>query len=283
MAEIRNISDTARLAAMYRALESERPGAHFHDPFARRLAGAPGDAMHASVPDSNRHSWAWITRTVLFDRFITAQVAGGADTVINLAAGLDARPYRMDLPASLRWIEVDLPDLIAYKAGVLEGDRPRCRLERVGLDLADAGGRRALFHRVGTEARRVLVITEGILIYLTSEEVGALADDLAAAPQFERWIIDLSSPELVRTLQRQRFGAQLKDAGAPLKFGPPEGPRFFTAHGWRPLEVSSLLKSAASLNRLPLLLRLFARLPEPKDLPPRRPWGGVCLLGKAQA
>ena len=33
----------------------------------------------------------------------------------NLAAGLDTRPYRMDLPPSLRWIEVDLPDILDYK------------------------------------------------------------------------------------------------------------------------------------------------------------------------
>jgi len=35
--------------------------------------------------------------------------------VVNLAAGLDARPYRMSLPASLQWIEVDLPEILAYK------------------------------------------------------------------------------------------------------------------------------------------------------------------------
>lgn len=283
MAEIRHISDTARLAAMYRALESERPDAHFHDPFARRLAGAPGDAMHAAVPRSDRHSWAWITRTVLFDRLITAEIANGADTVINLAAGLDARPYRMPLPASLRWIEVDLPDLIAYKAGVLKDDTPVCRLERVALDLADTGRRRELFARVGSEARRALVITEGILIYLAAEEVGVLAEDLAATPHLERWITELTSPELMRMLQRQQFGGQLKEAGAPFKFAPAEGPAFFTRHGWRPLEVRSMLKSAAPLGRLPFMLRLFSHLPEPKDGPPRRPWSAVCLLGKAGA
>jgi O-methyltransferase involved in polyketide biosynthesis len=35
--------------------------------------------------------------------------------MVNLCAGLDARPYRMTLPSPLQWIEVDLPDLLAYK------------------------------------------------------------------------------------------------------------------------------------------------------------------------
>jgi hypothetical protein len=44
---------------------------------------------------------------VLFDRFISDAVAQGADMVVNLAAGLDARPYRMALPSHLQWIEVE--------------------------------------------------------------------------------------------------------------------------------------------------------------------------------
>jgi O-methyltransferase involved in polyketide biosynthesis len=42
-------------------------------------------------------------------------VQQGTDMVINLAAGLDSRPYRMQLPALLRWVEVDLPDMLNYK------------------------------------------------------------------------------------------------------------------------------------------------------------------------
>src|SRR5947209_7546262 len=95
---IRNISDTARWAAVYRAFETDRPDALFRDPFARRLAGSRGEQIAASMPFSGKNTWSWVMRTWLFDHFITQQIAGGADMVINLAAGLDARPYRMDLP-----------------------------------------------------------------------------------------------------------------------------------------------------------------------------------------
>lgn len=56
-----------------------------------------------------------MTRTYLFDRIIREQVAQGADMVVNLAAGLDTRPYRMQLPSSLNWVEVDLPKILDYK------------------------------------------------------------------------------------------------------------------------------------------------------------------------
>jgi O-methyltransferase involved in polyketide biosynthesis len=63
-------------------------------------------------------------RTYLFDRFIARQVRGGIDLVINLAAGLDARPCRMDLPEELRWVEIDLPQMVSYKTEILAGERP---------------------------------------------------------------------------------------------------------------------------------------------------------------
>jgi O-methyltransferase involved in polyketide biosynthesis len=91
------------------------------------------------MPFSDRATWAWVTRTFLFDQYITEQIAQGVDMVVNLAAGLDARSYRMPLPPTLKWIEADLPEILAYKEEILAAEKPVCRLERVRLDLADAG------------------------------------------------------------------------------------------------------------------------------------------------
>lgn len=276
---IRNISDTALWAAIYRASENDRPDAVFRDPFARRLAGSRGQEIASAMPFSERQTWAWIARTYLFDQFITQQLAQGIDMVVNLAAGLDARPYRMDLPSSLNWIEVDLPELLAYKEDILKSEVPRCQLERVALDLADVTARRELFDHLGRKARKVLIITEGILVYLSAEEVIALAEDIRRPARFERWAIDLASPGLLRILQRH-LQPKLDQAGATLKFGPKEGPLFFVPHGWKPIDVQTLLKTAARLNRLSFWMRLVAKLPESTAKQGSRPWGGVCLLAR---
>jgi len=89
---LRNISDTANWVAVYRALESERPDALFRDPFARRLAGTRGVRIAEAASFAKSNAWSFVARTVLFDRFISDAVANGADMVVNLAAGLDARP-----------------------------------------------------------------------------------------------------------------------------------------------------------------------------------------------
>jgi len=278
-AAVRNISDTARWAAVFRARETERADALFRDPYAERLAGKMGVDIANTLPEGNSHAWAWVARTYLFDQFITREIEQGTDMVLNLAAGLDARPYRMSLPSSLQWIEVDLPEILAYKEGILANEKPVCALERVRTDLSDTGARRALFANLNRRANRVLILTEGLLIYLSAEEVAALARDLAASSHFERWILDLASPGLLRRMQRTT-GKQLSKVGAPFKFAPPEGPAFFTPHGWEPLEVKGLLKTATRFKRPPFFLRLLGRLPEQKGPAGNRPWSGVCLFKK---
>jgi methyltransferase (TIGR00027 family) len=275
---IRNVSDTARWVAVYRARETERPDAHFRDPFARRLAGERGEQIAKSMPLGRDNDWSMITRTYLGDQFINEQVQQGVDMVINLAAGLDARPYRMQLPASLQWIEVDLPEILSYKEEILRDEKPLCALERIRLDLSNATLRRDLFGELGRRSKNALIITEGLLIYLNTDDVAGLARDLAVPPSFQSWILDIASPGLLRLLAK-RMAKQL-NAAAPFKFAPPEGPNFFIPYGWKPVDVQSFLKNAARLKRLSLLFRLFALLPETERSRRDRPWSGMCLLEK---
>lgn len=277
---VRNVSDTARWAAYFRAEETKRPDALFRDRFAERLCGQHGVDIANTLPDGNKHAWAWVTRTYLFDQFVDQELRQGVDLVLNLAAGLDARPYRMQLPASLEWIEVDLPEILAYKEEILANEKPTCAVERVRLNLADGEARRTLFAGLNRRARKILVLTEGLLIYWSEEEVARLARDLATGASFERWIMDFASPGLLKMLQKTT-GKHLSQVGAPFKFAPAEGPAFFAPHGWEPMEVKPILQTAAKFKRPPFFLRLFARLPERKGPAGNRPWSGVGLFRKS--
>jgi methyltransferase (TIGR00027 family) len=277
---IRNISDTALLAAVYRARETERADALFRDPFARRLAGERGEQIAKSLVFSEKNSWSWFTRTYLFDQFIAQCLKEGCDLVVNLAAGLDARPYRLTLPASLKWIEVDLPEITDYKEEILRDEKPSCGLERVRLDLADVNGRRKLFQRLAAEARKALIVSEGLIIYLTADEVGSLAMDLAAPETFRYWLLDIASPALLSLMQK-KMGKPLEEAAAPLKFAPAEGPEFFSKLGWKPIGVRSMFHAAGRLKRLPLLMSFFYHLQGSEDFQTKRPWAGACLLERS--
>jgi O-methyltransferase involved in polyketide biosynthesis len=152
-------------------------------------------------------------------------------------------------------------------------------LERVALDLANVAARRDLFNRLSQEASRVLVITEGLVVYLSDQEAVSLAEDLAGTPTLHRWALDMVSPALMARMQKS-LGEDLREAGAPFKFAPDEGPAFFERCGWTPVDVQSLLHNAASLKRLSWWMRVIALLPDAKGQQPRSPWGGVCLFEK---
>lgn len=277
---VRGVSDTALWVACFRAWETERQDALFCDPYAQRLAGERGFQIASKLTGGSKNQWAWAARTRLFDELLLDEIQAGAKLVVNLAAGLDARPYRMALPPSLCWVEVDLPEIIAYKQAVLDREQPRCGLERISLNLADVQARRGLFADLDRAGQRIVVLAEGLLIYFTDEEAASLAADLAAGEHFQSWIIDLASPGQLRLMQRT-MGVQLSQAGATFRFGPREGAHFFSRYGWAPQRVEGLLKTAAARGRLPAELHSF--LPEPEGLPGNYPWSGVCALTKMRS
>jgi O-methyltransferase involved in polyketide biosynthesis len=184
----------------------------------------------------------------------------------------------MNLPGSLQWIEVDLPDILTYKEDVLRTETPVCQVERVRLDLSDVRARRELFSEMGLRANRALIVSEGLLIYLDEQEVTSLGQDLVVARNFQHWVMDLSSPALLKMLAK-KIGAPLDQAGAPLKFAPQEGPDFFARSGWKPMEIHSVMHTAAKLNRLPFFLRVIAKISAPA-FQAKRPWSAVCLLAR---
>ena len=278
-APLTHISDTARWVAVYRAMETERPDAIFKDPFARRLAGAQGEAIVQALPQGRTWAWPMIVRTAVFDEMILRTVAAdGVGTVLNLAAGLDTRPFRLPLPGDVRWIDADLPDMIAYKRAQLATETPRCRLEFVEIDLRDAERRRALFARA-VERGPVLAITEGLLIYLTADQAGALADDLASAG-LRWWLLDIASPRLLKMMLKT-WQRPLADAGAPFQFAPEESTRFFEPHGWREREWRSIWEESLRLKRsmrLAWLWNFIGRFYPKRTREQLRRFSGVALL-----
>ncbi|HEY3286038.1 MAG TPA: class I SAM-dependent methyltransferase [Gemmatimonadaceae bacterium] len=246
---IQHVSDTARWVAVYRAMESERPDALFRDPFARQLAGDLGHEIVRTMKNGVGAAWSMIVRTQVMDELLLRRVRDdGVDCVLNLAAGLDARPFRLALPSTLRWVDVDFADVLDYKWTVLKDATPSCRYERMPADLSDATARRAIFAALGREHRRVFVIAEGLLIYLGEEDVLALARDLHAESSFRWWLIDLASPRLLKWMQRS-WGKRAADGQAPFRFAPEAGTGFFEPAGWHELEFRSSWRESHRLNR----------------------------------
>lgn len=258
-AQIRDVSDTAFMVAAQRAMENDRKDALFHDPLADRLAGQRGrDIVNASAHQKHFGYWFIVLRTLIIDDLLTAAITNGADTILNLGAGLDTRPYRLDLPKSLQWIEVDYPHMIDFKEAKLADQYPRPTLQRIKLDLSEEWSRRTLFNDINNKSKNVLVLTEGLVPYLTTDQAASLADDLRFQPNFKNWIVDYFAPQTYAYRNSRAMRKSMKNA--PFRFEPQDYFQFFSQHGWQQKEIRFIADEATRRHRpitAPPLLKLI--------------------------
>jgi O-methyltransferase involved in polyketide biosynthesis len=189
----------------------------------------------------------------------------------------------MPLSPSLRWIDVDLPGILDYKLNTIGDVKPVCQYEAVRLDLTDDAARKALFVRLGAASKTTLIVTEGLLIYLTADQVTKLATDLRAGESFRFWLIDLASPRLLRIMDRS-WGKSVKEGNAPFQFAPAEGTAFFQKLGWREAQFRSAMDEAHRLDRemrMMWLWRLMGRLYPAKTREEFRRMSGIVLLERS--
>jgi methyltransferase (TIGR00027 family) len=271
--DITHVSDTALLVAACRAIETEAEDAFIRDPFAARLAGDRGMAILRAYPGGDMMRFGIATRSRFIDELLLELLATKPiSTVVSVGCGLDARPWRLDLPADLRWLEVDFPDMLEYKESVLSGETPRCRRERLTADVNDPAQRQALYAAAGREP--ALMITEGLLMYLPAATVDALAAESWRESGIAHWMSDITSTTFAKaiTLDLSK-GVRSVQASDSL----PGEEILATIHrnGWTGEARRSYLTDMAFA--LPRIKRMFGDRP-PSTPPPADDPSGVQLL-----
>ena len=129
--------------------------------------------------------------------------------------------------------------MIELKETLLAGERPSCRLERMSLDLTDRALRRKLLADVSARSNKLLVLTEGVIPYLTNQDVADVADDLRQIEKIGFWITDYFSPEAIR------FGEKMRARfmrNAPFQFNPKDW--FANSQASPPRPIARGLRSA---------------------------------------
>ena len=248
--EISDVTDTALWVAAYRAEESQRKDALFKDPYATLLLGDAGSKVAIRTQGSRYTSWSVVIRTHIIDQFFNKLLKDNPiDTVLNLGAGLDTRPYRLDLPSSLRWIEVDFPKIIDLKNERLKSVNPKCLLERHSIDLSVESLRDSFLDKISQESKSVLVMTEGVIPYLTNEDAKSLALSLHKHSNFNYWITEYYSPEILKFLRTPKRLKQMQNA--PFLFYPDDWFLFFKGNGWDQFETKYFGVESEKIGRTP--------------------------------
>ena len=162
-----------------------------------------------------------VARTKLIDDAIADALADGCDRVLNLAAGLDARPYRLDLPSELTWVEADLPELLAEKTQALADQTPRCRLTRTASTSPTRTPETRSSTTRLTVRRRLWCSPRGCRCTSSPPTSSALSHAIQR-PEVAWWMLDFAFPGLksgsTRTSPRSR---RTHRSSSPRKTGWP--------------------------------------------------------------
>ena len=268
--QINHVSDTALMVAACRALETELPDAFARDPFASRLAGERGFAILDAMPHSMVLRFGMAIRTRFLDELLGDVLTGDAiATVLSVGCGLDTRPWRLDLPSDLRWIEVDFPDVLDYKYGLLADQKPRCHLEHLSVDLNDPVQRMAMY---GSASGRALMITEGVLMYLQAGTVEALAAEVHEQSGVAHWISDITTSGFSKALRGGQDRDHLDSVKAPDALSGEQILDVLRTHGWTTADMRSYIRDTAFTQER--VRRIFGdRPPAPPPFAPDDPTG----------
>lgn len=115
-------------------------------------------------------------RTRFFDDHL---VTHGRRQIVLLAAGLDTRGYRLDWPSGTRLYELDLPEVLTFKAGVLADSAAVAQCERIAVPVDLRAAWAAELTHVGFDPTEPTAwLAEGLLVYLSADEAGRLLDSI---------------------------------------------------------------------------------------------------------
>lgn len=231
----------------------------FKDPFARILVGDRSLSVEKMQSEASKWTqWTVVIRTYIIDQMIKDLISKNFTTFLNLGAGLDSRPYRMNLSAEVQWIEVDFPHVIEHKRVQLERFSPTCKLETIALDLSNRVSRQSLFEELASKYPKMVVLTEGVLPYLTQEQVSELSEDLIRHSSFKYWICEYISEKSYRYLKDPKRMDALKNA--PFQFYPEDWMGFFGKRGWHLVQSRFYTEISEELGRptpMPKIFRIF--------------------------
>ena len=262
-ADLTGVSKTMLLTLHARAEHtlSDRP--RFTDPAAVELVSRL-DYDFTMARQDRLMADGVVLRTLTLDPLVAGYLATHPGcTVVNIACGLDTRFQRLD-DGRVTWFDLDLPDVIALRRRLLEDGERHRTIAMSALDPAwpDQLGEGETSGKVGND---VLVIVEGLSMYLEQDEVRSLMDIIAARLPGATVLIEVM-PRLFQKYGRER---SVEDAGARYTYGCSSAAEFHRtiAPGFTLLHDVPFIDTIvryhpvlAPLMRLPLVGRLAERI-----------------------
>lgn len=189
------VQSTMLVTLFLRALDAKEAKSVLGDRFAAEAVERIAyDWTKIDKPNMARNRFPVVLRAKQFDEWTTEFLRRHPDaTVLHLACGLDSRAFRLDLPAGVRWFDVDLPDVMELRRKLYQ--------ETDGYRMISASVTDEAWLAEISAGKPALILAEGLLMYLHEAEVRQLLRRLTDHFQSGELILDGVLPWVVKMTQ----------------------------------------------------------------------------------
>jgi methyltransferase (TIGR00027 family) len=178
------------------------------------------------------------------DRLRAALAAHPGLTVITIGAGFDSRPFRL---SGGTWVELDEPQIIAYKNERLPAAGSPNPLTRIAIEFATESLEEKLAAYAGQSA--VTVVIEGVFIYLDREQINNLLAAVRRLFPEHELICDLMTRAFFEKYSRT-LHEKINDIGTAFKIDAERPEKIFLDNGYRLAEKTSIIESAVNFGSI---------------------------------
>lgn len=205
------VKETMLIPLYARAWASKLPNPDFEDEVALSVIDNL-DYDFSQWKGSKFNTWGCAARTVVLDKLTQEYISKHPSaSIVNLACGLDDRFSRVD-NGRIEWYNIDFEEVIALRKNIIE-DHPR--VHNLAYNMFDE----KWFDEI-KDKENVLVIIEGVLMYVDKKDFKELLDKLSAnfehvtvlAELMKQWMVD-----------HQQVHDVAKKTNSVFKFGVKEG------------------------------------------------------------
>jgi len=248
------ISQTAFYCCGVRMQDAASPEPVCGDVYAKVFMNEDGLRILEKFKDEINPNTSNVARARMIDDLLREELSANPNLrVVLIGAGFDSRAYRLK---SGTWIELDEPQVIAYKNDRLSVSEAQNPLQRIPIDFATESVEEKL-SAVASGGGPTVVVIEGVFMYLEQETIRQLLQTLHRLFPEHKLICDLMTRKFFEKYGRT-IHEKLTGMGAAFKFIFDNPEELFLQNGYRRVACLSVVEKSAEyqLKKIP---RIIAR------------------------
>lgn len=215
------------------------------DSYAEAFMNEEGTRILRAFEGETSPNASSVTRHRIIDDLLRRELLAGPDlTVVLVGAGFDSRAYRLD---GGTWVELDEPQVIAYKNERLPASDCENELHRIPVEFSTDSLEEKLSPFAGRA--RVAVVIEGVLMYLEEGAIIRLLQTLRGSFPRHKLMCDLMTGEFF-----EEYGKSLHEKiagmGASFKFTVDNPEEVFINNGYHRTGKISIVGRAVELGSI---------------------------------